>query len=61
MHQMDWQYYIDLLAQDQIQVIALPVFILAIIVEWRIDEWRQLEGRVTNLQSRLDQALNSGV
>jgi len=43
MHQMDWQYYIDLLAQDQIQVIALPVFILAIIVEWRIDEWRQLD------------------
>lgn len=41
MHQMDWQYYIDLLAQDQIQIIALPVFILAIIVEWRIDEWRQ--------------------
>ena len=40
---MDWKYYIDLLAQDQLQFIALPIFLLAIIVEWRIDEWRHLD------------------
>jgi len=40
---MDWQYYINLLAEDKIQIIALPIFILAIIVEWRIDEWRHLD------------------
>ena len=40
---MDWNYYIELLAQDQLQFIALPIFLLAIIVEWRIDEWRHLD------------------
>jgi len=40
---MDWQYYIDLLAQDQLQIIALPIFLLAIVVEWSINEWRHLE------------------
>lgn len=40
---MDWKYYIDLLAQDQLQIIALPIFFLAIIVEWGIDEWRHLD------------------
>ncbi|MDG2448509.1 MAG: sterol desaturase family protein [Saprospiraceae bacterium] len=40
---MDWKYYIDLLSQDQLQFIALPIFLLAIIVEWRIDEWRHLD------------------
>jgi len=40
---MDWKYYLDLLAQDQLQFIALPIFFLAIIVEWRIDEWRHLD------------------
>lgn len=29
--------------QDQLQVIVLPIFLLAIVVEWRIDEWRQLD------------------
>ena len=40
---MDWGYYIDLLSKDQLQFIALPIFFLAIIVEWRIDEWRHLD------------------
>jgi sterol desaturase/sphingolipid hydroxylase (fatty acid hydroxylase superfamily) len=40
---MDWGYYIDLLSKDQLQFIALPMFFLAIIVEWRIDEWRHLD------------------
>lgn len=43
MNTMDWQHYIDLLLKDQLQFIALPVFFLAIIVEWRIDEWRHLD------------------
>ncbi len=40
---MDWQYFLDMLKDDQLQIIALPIFILAIVVEWRIDEWRQLD------------------
>ena len=40
---MDWQYFLDMMKQDQLQVIVLPIFFLAIIVEWRIDEWRQLD------------------
>jgi len=32
-----------MLKDDQLQIIALPIFLLAIIVEWRIDEWRQLD------------------
>ena len=40
---MDWQYFLEMMKQDQLQVIVLPIFFLAIIVEWRIDEWRQLD------------------
>jgi len=40
---MDWHYFINMLKDDQLQIIALPIFLLAIIVEWRIDEWRQLD------------------
>ncbi|MEE9371626.1 MAG: sterol desaturase family protein [Saprospiraceae bacterium] len=46
---MNWKYYLDLLSEDKLLVIVLPIFLLAIIVEWRIDEWRQL-----SLYKRID-------
>ena len=30
---MDWQYYIDELSNDQLAVISLPIFIVAILIE----------------------------
>lgn len=39
---MDWQYYIDLLANDKLAIMALPVFFLAIIIEKWFDHSNQL-------------------
>lgn len=40
---MDWQHYIDLLANDKLAIMALPVFLLAIVIEKWFDHSRQLK------------------
>lgn len=40
---MDWQYYVDLVANDKLAVLALPIFILVIILEKWYDHRKELK------------------
>lgn len=40
---MDWQYYMDLVANDKLAILALPIFILVIILEKWYDHRKELQ------------------
>lgn len=38
---MNWNYYIEKVAEDELSVLALPIFFLAIAIEWAISQREQ--------------------